>query len=148
MPAMTPDFWYSPTRFSKKLVFPCKEEGHTKLLNIRIREMVIERQVLHMLSKPTNLKRDLLHEVKRIGCVVLLGYPEGLQQPVGNKFNVLRHELGVHADELHGQCIGNKVLLNLNSAADNFVHPLLGQLLVQKAGKGRQKSLSDHNISL
>merc|ERR1711937_692040 len=23
--AMTPAFWYSPTRFSKKLVFPCRE---------------------------------------------------------------------------------------------------------------------------
>jgi hypothetical protein len=25
MPAITPAFWYSPTRFSKKLVLPCKE---------------------------------------------------------------------------------------------------------------------------
>merc|ERR1711992_224000 len=25
VPAMTPAFWYSPTRFSKKLVFPCSE---------------------------------------------------------------------------------------------------------------------------
>ena len=25
VPAITPAFWYSPTRFSKKLVLPCKE---------------------------------------------------------------------------------------------------------------------------
>lgn len=53
--------------------------------------------------------------------------------PIGHKLNVLRHELAVHANEIHRQSIHNKLLLNLNSLSDDVLDSLLGQLVVELA---------------
>ena len=42
-------------------------------------------------------QRDRLHEVERVGRIIVFGVPEREQQPIGNEFDILLHERRVHA---------------------------------------------------
>jgi len=63
-----------------------------------------------------------LHKVKRVGRVVNLGQTQDAQQMVGYVFNVLAHEVGVHADQPDGQGIGDKFFINFDGVGDDLVN--------------------------
>ena len=44
------------------------------------------------------------------------------QQTIGHEFNVLCHQLGIHADEIHRKCVCDEFLLDVNCLLDNFRH--------------------------
>merc|ERR550537_1095962 len=61
--AMTPFFWYSPTRFSKKFVLPCRlissmQRGHDALLLVLTNALLEEVRLA--------LQADQLHPVERV----------------------------------------------------------------------------------
>ena len=51
------------------------------------------------------LERDHIHEVKGVRHIVYLVIAEGHEESVGDEFDVLTHELGVHADEANREGI-------------------------------------------
>jgi len=62
----------------------------------------------HLLLKEVRLsvQRDHLHEVKGVLGIVDFANAQLHQQSVRHEFNVLRHKIAVHADEVYGQGIG------------------------------------------
>lgn len=87
------------------------------------------------------LQGNALHEGERIGRRIRLGVAQLEEQTIRHEFNVLAHELRIHANELARQGLGDELLLNLHGLADNLVSLLLAQLVrqlgVQEAGKVR-----------
>ena len=56
------------------------------------------------------LERDHIHKVERVRRGINLVVSESHKESVSNEFNILAHELGVHADESNreGICIDRK----------------------------------------
>ena len=69
------------------------------------------------------LHADALHEIKGIGRLEGLAVAELGQEAVGHKLNVVPHQAGVHADEVHGQGVAHKLLLQRHGFLDKFTHP-------------------------
>ena len=65
------------------------------------------------------LHRDHVHKVERVLLVVDLGVAERDEEAVGDKLDVLAHELGVHADEADRERVGEELLLDLDRLADD-----------------------------
>lgn len=84
-------------------------------------------------------ERNVLHEVKGVGRLVDLLVAESDKQTVGNKLDVLLHQVGVHAEQGAGESLGQELLLNSDSISDDVTdHLLAGTVLevrVQQAGK-------------
>ena len=51
------------------------------------------------------LQGDHVHEIKRICDIVLLIIAKGDKEAVGDKFDVLAHQLRIHADKSDGESI-------------------------------------------
>jgi hypothetical protein len=88
---------------------------------------------------------DVLHEVEGIGRVVNLDVAESEQQTVGDEFNVLAHEVGVHAKESAWQSIGQEFLLNLDGLNDNVADGL-GRGLVLDLGEEEAGEVGVHAL--
>ena len=59
---------------------------------------------------------------------------------VGHEFDVLFHQIGVHANESNGKAFGDELLFDFNGIGDNFLDAFLGQFIhdvfcVQVAGE-------------
>ena len=65
-------------------------------------------------------------------CLVTIKLDE---QMISDELDVLRHERAVHANHAHRQRIGQKLLLNLNCIADDFMNALLRRFLHQVPAK-------------
>ena len=85
---------------------------------------------------------DGLHEVEGVGRVVVLLVAEGDQEAVGNKLDVLAHQLGVHAQEGNGQSISQELLLN----ADGLDNDVLDQLLAGAVVQVREQQTSEVSV--
>ena len=59
--------------------------------------LVLSHPLLKEVGLP--LEGDQFHEVERVGCTVYLLANQLIQQAVGDKLDVLTHELGVHPDD-------------------------------------------------
>lgn len=68
---------------------------------------------------------DVLHEVEWVGRFVELLVAERKKQPVGDELNVLLHQVGVHAEQRTGKCLGQELLLNANSLGNDVLDGLL-----------------------
>lgn len=82
---------------------------------------------------------DGLHEVEGISRIVEFRVAEGDQQPIGDEFNVLLHQRGVHAQQRAGQGLGQEFLLDGHGFGDDVLHGLFAGTVVQvgeeEAGK-------------
>ncbi len=47
------------------------------------------------------------------------------KKSVSDKFNILSHQVAIHADHCHGQGVGEKLLLDSYSVRDDFDDPTL-----------------------
>mmetsp|Transcript_45801 Transcript_45801/g.109054 ORF Transcript_45801/g.109054 Transcript_45801/m.109054 type:complete len:200 (+) Transcript_45801:226-825(+) len=74
---------------------------------------------------------------------------QGYQQTIGNKLNVLGHQIAVHSDEVARERLANELLLHLHGTADdrvnNILRQLVLQLLVNQAGKVSVQSFISRN---
>ena len=70
------------------------------------------------------LERDHVHEVEGVGSIVDLLVAERDEETVGNKLDVLAHELGVHTDERNGESISQELLFNDDSLFDDLLQEL------------------------
>ena len=95
------------------------------------------------------LHADALHEIKGIGRLEGLAVAELGQEAVGDKLNVLPHELLVHANEVAREGLGNELLLNGHGLSDNAMDlvglDLVDNLLVEFGGKVRVEPLVPGN---
>ena len=97
--------------------------------------------IRHTLLKEVGLalERDHVHEVEGVGGIVDLLVTKSDEQTVGNKLDVLTHELGVHADKGHGEGIGQELLFDDDGFLDNLLQELgVGpppKVTEQKAGE-------------
>ncbi len=70
---------------------------------------------------------------------------QGDQQSVGTEFNVLLHQVGVHANELDRKGVADKFLFDFDGVGDNldnaFGRKLVDELVVEHAGKVAVESL-------
>ena len=84
-------------------------------------------------------QRDVLHEVERVLAVEHLVALELDEQPIGHVLDVGGHEARIHADEVDAERIGEKLLLDAHSVADDLVDArlrgLVGQVAVHEAGE-------------
>jgi hypothetical protein len=91
------------------------------------------------------LKGDGLHPFKGVRGLVVAGVAQGDQQPVGAELNVLLHQRRVHPDELHGEGLRHKLLLDVDGVRHDLHHALGGQpvveLGIQEAGKVAMEAL-------
>ena len=89
--------------------------------------------------------RSTLTEVERVLGLVDLGVPERDEQSIGNEFDVLAHQDSVHADEGDGEGVGEELLLNLHSLADDHLDSVGVRTALEvgeeKAGKVGVESL-------
>lgn len=94
-------------------------------------------------------KRNVLHKVEGVGRVVDLGVAKREQQSIGDKLNVLAHQLGVHTEQRDGESIGQKDLLNFDGLSDDTLDDLLGGTVVKvrekQAGKVSVHTLVTRN---
>ena len=67
------------------------------------------------------LKRNPLHEVKRIPHIVDLRVSELNHQTICHELNILRHQDCVHPNQLTRQGLDNEILLNLHGLLDDLV---------------------------
>ena len=96
------------------------------------------------------LESNLLHEIKGIrGIRIDLSVVQLDGQAIRYELNILAHELGVHANKIAGERLGDKLLLNLyglpNDLVDLGLWHLLHNLLIQGARKVRVKTLIARN---
>eukprot|EP00307_Rebecca_sp_RCC1486_P014257 CAMPEP_0119431860 /NCGR_PEP_ID=MMETSP1335-20130426/46700_1 /TAXON_ID=259385 /ORGANISM="Chrysoculter rhomboideus, Strain RCC1486" /LENGTH=145 /DNA_ID=CAMNT_0007457667 /DNA_START=149 /DNA_END=586 /DNA_ORIENTATION=+ len=77
------------------------------------------------------LQRDHLHPVEGVGRVPQLGVAQCDEQAVRAELNVLRHQLGVHADQVTRERVSHKHLLVLHRITHDVVHSLVGELLLK-----------------
>ena len=89
--------------------------------------------VTHSLLEEVGLatKRDVLHEVEGVGRVVDLVIAQGDQQAVRHEFNVLFHQVGVHAKKGTGQSLREELLLNGDSIGNDIRNHLLASAVLQ-----------------
>lgn len=92
-----------------------------------------QRVLAHLLFKEVADRRqaDHLHEIKRVRRAVQLVVPELHHEPVRHELNVLRHQLGVHADEAARQRLANELALNGHRLAHDFRHARLLRALAE-----------------
>ena len=76
-------------------------------------------------------ERDALHEVERVGHVVEFGIAEGDEESIGDEFNVLLHQGGIHAEQGARQSFRQKFLLDHDGFRDHVLHGLLRGPVVQ-----------------
>eukprot|EP00983_Pelagomonas_calceolata_P077771 1154013-Pelagomonas_calceolata.AAC.1 len=55
--------------------------------------------------------------------------------PVSHKFDVLHHQLPVHANQVNWQCFRNELLLNGHSLHHNFSNALSGHAVIHQAAE-------------
>jgi hypothetical protein len=97
--------------------------------------------VTHALLEEVGLphQRDELHPVEGIGHVVHLLAPERHEQAVGHEFNVLAHEIPVHADERDREGVADELALDVDSVGDDLADAglveLVAEKLVEEAGE-------------
>lgn len=77
----------------KKVGLPPAQEQYAEQMQVR----TIVTTTYNTNRNPNLLERNLVHEVKRVGGVVDLLIPQGHQEPVCHKLNILRHGLCVHS---------------------------------------------------
>lgn len=109
------------------------------------------------------LERDHVHEIERVHHVVDLFVPERHEQAIGDEFNVLIHQDGIHADQRAREGVCQKLLFDRDGLHDDKldgvgvgpfaevaeeetgkvgVHPLVaGDELVGKGEAGHQAAL-------
>lgn len=80
-----------------------------------------------------SLEGDHLHPLEGVGGFIHLGDVEGGKETVGAELNVLAHHGGVHADELYGEGVGDELLLDGDSVADDVLDSLVGELVHEVA---------------
>lgn len=78
--------------------------------------------------------RNELHEVKRIGGVVKFGQFQGSQEVISHVFDVLAHQVGIHANKPNGQGICDKFFLDGDRIRDDLVNMGRIQSVVQMFG--------------
>ena len=107
---------------------PSKQCG--KIKNVVRFRFFCKRVFAHSFLKKVGFSFDAyqLHEIKRIGRVIHLVTVQLQKQAVGNKFNVLNHQLGIHSNEATRQRFTNKLGFNLNRFFDNFLHARFGKV--------------------
>lgn len=90
-------------------------------------------------------KRNVLHEVKGIGSVVVLLVAESDQKTVSNELDILAHQLGVHSEQSTGKSIGQELLFNGNGVNNDVLNNLGARTVVEvgeeQAGKVGVKTL-------
>lgn len=74
---------------------------------------------------------DALHEVERVGGVVEFRVAEGDEESVGDEFNVLLHQGGVHAEQAARQGFCQEFLFDHDGFGDDVLHRLLRGPIVQ-----------------
>lgn len=62
------------------------------------------------------LQRDHVHEVERIGGLVVFGIAKRQQKMVRNELDILVHEAHIHTDQIDWECI-----LYQDISSDNFM---------------------------
>lgn len=67
------------------------------------------------------LQGDLLHPGEGVGRVVDLSCPQSHNEAVGNKLDVPLHEVCIHANEVAGQALADKLALDVYSLCDNLL---------------------------
>ena len=84
------------------------------------------RVVRHTLLKEVGLalERDHVHKIEGVGNIVDLLVAKSDEQSVSNKFDILAHELGVHADEGDGESISQELLFNDDGLLDDLLQEL------------------------
>jgi len=70
------------------------------------------------------LKRDHVHEIEGVGDIVDLLVAKSNEQTVSNEFDVLTHELGVHADEGDREGVSQELLFNDDGLFDDLLQEL------------------------
>ena len=85
------------------------------------------------------LHGDHLHPRERVTDVVDLGAVQLGQEAVSHELDVLGHQIGVHPDEVHGQCLGDELDLNVHGLGDDAANDVLAgaaqQLVVKQASE-------------
>ena len=76
-------------------------------------------------------KGDVLHEVEGVGGLVVLLVSEGNQEAISNEFDILLHEIRVHAQESARKGLGQELLLDGDSLGDHIQNGLLAWSVVQ-----------------
>ncbi|KAH3660013.1 hypothetical protein OGAPHI_007218 [Ogataea philodendri] len=76
-------------------------------------------------------KRNVLHEVKWIGDIVVLLATQGKQQSISNKLDVLTHQSTVHSEQVDWQSIGEVSLFDVNSLGDDLENNVIVRGVVQ-----------------
>jgi hypothetical protein len=77
------------------------------------------------------LHADGIHKRKRIGCFIHRLVSHGLESVVAYEFDILDHELAVHADELDGDAVRDELGLQINGLSKYLLHLLLAELVLQ-----------------
>ena len=94
-------------------------------------------------------KGDILHEVEGVGRLVVLLVSEGEQEAISNEFDILLHEVRVHAQESAGKGLGQELLLNGDRFSDHIQNGLLAWSVLQvgkeQASKVGVKTLVTRN---
>ena len=158
----TPIFWYSPTRFSKKLVLPSsdmcsmKSKGFSTLYSWKGTNPYLWADYL-LLEKDMvfPILKDLAQTSKTaMSRSTHLCTTKFLQQPVSNKLDVLPHQVTVHSNQCHRQSIRQELLFYLHSIGDDFrdslLRGLMNQVTEHQAGKVCVQTLEEekHKTSL
>ena len=71
------------------------------------------------------------HPVEGVGAVEQLAVSEGLEEAISDKFDVLSHEVRVHANEVTGEGIADEFAFNFDGASDDFMNELLGESVLE-----------------
>jgi hypothetical protein len=82
---------------------------------------------------------DVLHEVKGIRGLVHFLVSESDQQTISDKFNVLLHQVGVHAEQSTGKSLGQELLLNGDGICDDVQDDLLASTVLEVGVKQASK---------
>ncbi|KAI6757362.1 hypothetical protein HG531_003187 [Fusarium graminearum] len=94
-------------------------------------------------------KGDVLHEVERVGGLVHLLVAESNEETISDEFDVLLHEVGVHAEQGTRESLSKKLLLNRNGIGDNVLDHLFAgtslEVRVEETGKVGVKTLITRN---
>ena len=74
---------------------------------------------------------DGFHEIERISHLVIFLIAEGEEEAVGDKFDVLFHKGGVHAQQRARQRLCQEFLLDSDGLGDDVLHGLLAWAVVE-----------------
>ena len=65
------------------------------------------------------------HKIKRIGRIVHFVASKFCQQSIGHKFQILRHQFGIHSNQTHRQGLCNKDAFYIQSVYKDFRNAFL-----------------------